>query len=258
MKNKLLLGCLAGTILIASLILIWRINYLSWLFGIYYFILLPGLLLLFLLFKQPFQFNRLIHISLIVPIGVAVSTLILLLQMYLYKYDYQVSVIVSGILNLGFLIGAYIRSGDLLLEGTGLKPIRLSKSSYFVIFFSLILIVASIYAYLLPKQTRTYTEFYYLDEHGSLPLTLKQNSDECLRIRIGIINHESQDKIYFVQIQRANQILQITNPFWVRNEQKWEDEVTITCNKINPGTEITIGLYRADDTQPYRKLRFIQ
>jgi uncharacterized membrane protein len=100
-----------------------------------------------------------------------------------------------------------------------------------------------------------FTEFYILGPSGMVEgyptnLTLGDEGEVIL----GIANHEHEMVNYTVVIELGNETIGMINNIMLRHEEKWEQNVVFTLNKVGERLKLAFLLYRNDGTDSYRSL----
>lgn len=73
------------------------------------------------------------------------------------------------------------------------------------------------------------------------------------RVIIGIINHEQETVSYRVKVRiegvRNNEV----EPIMLGDEQKWEEIVSFTADRVGDNQKVEFLLYKNGETEPYLK-----
>ncbi len=106
-----------------------------------------------------------------------------------------------------------------------------------------------------PNTGEKFTEFYILDSSGNASnyqTELKVN--EPIAYKIGISNHEYRTVNYSIKTVLDKDIL-LSKEVTIDNNQTWEQNLTVTPNKMVTGKELNFWLFKENNSlEPYREL----
>lgn len=119
----------------------------------------------------------------------------------------------------------------------------------------LVAIVAIVYAVVAPPVGERFTEFYILGPDGKADnypkkLTLGEEG----KVILGIVNNESENMTYSVEIKVGDEGNSTIGPLSLVNKEKWENEVEFTPAKAGKNQKVEFVLFRLGEAEPYRTL----
>jgi len=105
-----------------------------------------------------------------------------------------------------------------------------------------------------PKVGEKFTEFYILGLEGKAigyPEELKVGEEG--RVIIGIINHEQETVSYGIKVRIDGVTNSELEPVVLGDEQKWEEMVSFTPDRVGDNQKVEFLLYKNRETEPYLK-----
>jgi uncharacterized membrane protein len=224
--------------------------------GVILVLLLPGYLLLRLLWPKANEPNFLWRVAMILPISIALVGALLLLVNYFGAYEYASFLGMLALVNVGMALGVFARGGRLAFAGpessdrhdTLIGRARRYKPSAWhgALVLACVAFAGSIvYAGLTPRSSIGLTEFYALSADGALPLSNSGNNEAELEVRVGITNREGRAADY--------QLMVLSNTS-DNNVALWSGSVTVPDNSV---VEKTLSLPVSQDTESLQFLLFL-
>ncbi|MEG3067877.1 MAG: DUF1616 domain-containing protein [Syntrophaceticus schinkii] len=111
------------------------------------------------------------------------------------------------------------------------------------------------YVVAMPKVGEQFTEFYILGTDGKAegyPRELEEG--EKGEVIVGVVNHEYQQKKYYVEVRMDDLVLPREGPITLSHENKWENTMTFSYPSTRENLKVEFLLYREGDEEPYRSL----
>ena len=112
-----------------------------------------------------------------------------------------------------------------------------------------------IYVVAVPKTIGEFTEFYILgleDKAADYPLTLAVGDEG--KVIVGIVNHEGEEVSYRLEVRIDGEKKGNIEPIVLSDEQKWEEIVTFTVDKVGHKQKVEFLLYKLGQTEAYDSL----
>lgn len=239
--------------------------------GIVLAFLLPGYLLLRVLWPLGKELDSLWRLSMILPTSIAVVGALLLLVNYLGVYEYNKVVTLLILIDIALVIGVALRSKKVSSAKRGewnsqyydfMNRVRAYRPSgwHVVLALSFVVLIGSIiYAAWIPKKPLNFTEFYVLTPDGHLPLSFVRPLDSELSLDLVINNHEGRTVDYRVAIMAKTPDTVIL--LWSGSAATLDGATIEQPVRLElPSQDIEallLLLFLDDHTEPYRSLRLV-
>lgn len=270
-RNELykLILILAAIITGSIILLLVNLSFIRIIVGSFWVMILPGYLLLKILWPSEKDLEPIWRLSLLLPTSIALIGGVLLLMNYSWAYSFDRAVLLLVLLDVILLIIAFLRSSSQKILNTQGKSLMdylekikdyKPKLAHVILAISFFIFLGSIiFAAYTPRNTYTLTEYYVLNGDGSIPFSVQYQKDGDLDLNLVIANHEGRGMDYRAEIVAKAD----TGDF-----NLWSQQVSLTdgttegfpvnLTQIPYGTrELVFHLYVADSTNPYRSLRVI-
>ncbi len=109
-----------------------------------------------------------------------------------------------------------------------------------------------------PKVGEEYTEFYILGREGkAADYPEELEIGETGTVVVGIVNHESQEVRYRVEIRSAGMLSQRLGPVLLQHDQEWEQEVGVVLETAGERQKVEFLLFKEGEGEPYRSLHLL-
>lgn len=101
----------------------------------------------------------------------------------------------------------------------------------------------------------TFTEFYVLGPGGKAEgYPRRLFVGDRAEVMLGIVNHESRQARYTVQIRAGSEVLGRVGPLILGHDEKWEQRVTFTPRRPGGRVKVEFLLFMDGGSSPYRQL----
>ena len=107
-----------------------------------------------------------------------------------------------------------------------------------------------------PRVSERFSEFYILGPGGTAAdYPVELSLGEQGKVILGIINQEDQEMTYLVEVRIEGDKVQEVGPIKIVPEEKWEQEVAFSLQKVGEDQRVDFLLFKAGGSQPYRQLQ---
>ena len=233
-------------------------------FGLPFLLLFPGYTLILTLFPKRDQIKDIERVALSLGLSIAVVPLIGLILNYT-PFGITLESTLYSVAGFIFLM-SFI---------TWLRLRRLDESERFNIELKIewstsvgrwdkvlkaILVVSvlaaiGVLSYVLatPKVGEKFTEFYVLGSGGEASgYPTEISLGEETSVILGIVNHEQETVEYRVDIVIDSIKYNEVGPLFLANDEKWQDTVNFSLNKLGDNQKVEFLLYKSDQDEVYR------
>ena len=116
-------------------------------------------------------------------------------------------------------------------------------------------IAALVYVVTAPRAEEHFTDFYLLGSEGMLQdypneLALGEQAE----VTLGIVNHESEDVSYNIQVVFDGETVQEIGPITLADEEEWGDQVPLVPTRIGDDQKVEFLLFKGQGGKPYLTL----
>jgi uncharacterized membrane protein len=113
----------------------------------------------------------------------------------------------------------------------------------------------AVYTLVWSKAEENFTEFYILNESGEIDRYPRElNAGTTGYVKVDIINRENRQMTYNLAITLSGEIIKEVGPIILRSEEKWEEEVSFTPERVGENQKMEFLLYRDGESEPYQLL----
>ena len=263
--ENLLLGINVLSIILIIFIALLPSNVLRIVLGLPFILFFPGYTLLSALFPRRDELSGVARAALSFGLSIAITPLIGLITNYtpwgVGLYSILVGVAVFVFLTSVIAWYRCVRLSDseslstkIKIDFSQWKTISVWNKALSIVLVVLILgsIGTLAYAIVTPKQGEEFTEFYVLGPNGEAegyPTELSMG--QTGKVILGIINHEGEDNlVYSVEVSIDGGLKQTIGPLTLDDEEKWEDEVSLSPDKMGDNQKVEFSLYKQDEDEP--------
>lgn len=235
-----------------------------------YVLFIPGYLVTAVLFPKTGDLENLNRISLSVGLSIIIVPLIGLLQNWLPWGITLLPMMLSlTLFDAVLMVLGWSRRRKLpeeqrftLAFNINIEKLKIKFKSNKIIYSILLTIVLTIVTALIfmlifpPKAGKCFTEFYITGKNGTvagLPKQLQVGAEEA--VTVTVINNEYQKTVYRIEIRLDGKVIQSISDISLKNNEKWENVVSIKADKASSPAKVEFLLFRNKDTAPYRQLR---
>ncbi len=100
------------------------------------------------------------------------------------------------------------------------------------------------------------TEFYMLNSAGqALNYPRETQIGKPVELKIGMVNHQGANSHYRIEVRSGDQLISQVGSFVLQENERWEQPLVISVNKIQDSQEISIYLLYNENQTPFRQLR---
>jgi uncharacterized membrane protein len=263
MKKNLISWLLLLLVVVNAIILIYIDNtFIRYIAGFIQVIILPGFLLLKVMISEN-RINFIWRWSLTFPLSLAIVSLILLIINYFFIYDYQFIIVIISTLNFIFISIWIFQKQTTVVRSNGFQLPKFPKYTEFKKLIPYIFLIASILffaisilsAFVLPKKSQYFTEFYIITDDKTLPYTLSLSTNNILSFKLGITNNESNVSDYQIVLKSGDNMFIISDLVHLRvgDNRLMNFEIPIPKNLQSNEVEFLLNLN--GKPFPYRKLK---
>jgi uncharacterized membrane protein len=241
--------------------------------GVLIVFILPGYLLLQILWPSNESLDLLRRITLILPTSMAIVGVLLLIVNYFFVYHYENTVMALAVLEIFLGLTANSRSKKFIPSmhsiskmRTGVISMKAPKWDMAQIFLGISILIFSIsitHTFITPRQSRDTTEFF-LNEPGSYiesqHRNIKNGGSQNLMVAIG--NYESGIHEYHIEVwgvkspDGESMLINMTDKFYVRENKLVEKMIPLNFPPDFNSQGVEVLLFIDDDPDPYRRLLF--
>jgi uncharacterized membrane protein len=112
-----------------------------------------------------------------------------------------------------------------------------------------------VYATQTPRIAERFTEFYILGPEGKAENYPREVIlGESSQVIVGIVNREQKNTTYRLEISIDGQSVEQMGSITLTKDEKWEQTVTFTAERLGLNQKVEFLLYRGDESNPYRTL----
>ena len=136
-------------------------------------------------------------------------------------------------------------------------PVWGSSSLHKVLFIILVMVVVGalgslVYLIAVPRVGETFTEFYVLGLDGKAAGYPEEvGVGEEGKVIVAVVNHEHEVVSYRVEVSIDGVKNNEMGPFVLENEQKWEEIVSFTPDKVGDNQKVDFFLYKNGEAVPF-------
>ncbi|MFX1536194.1 MAG: DUF1616 domain-containing protein [Promethearchaeota archaeon] len=125
----------------------------------------------------------------------------------------------------------------------------LKKSLLTILILAIISVIGSlIYITAISKSGEAFTEFYLLGLEGIAENYPEQLViDEIEKVTVGIINHEHEQKSYWIKVLIDGQESNEAGPILLEDGEQWEGNVTFTPKLPGENQKVEFLLFKGDE-----------
>jgi uncharacterized membrane protein len=235
--------------------------------GLLFTFLFPGYTLVAALFPRKSDLGTVERIALCFGLSIVIVCLIGLLLNYTPLGVRLVAVVIS-IASFTFIASAIALYRRRILPKeqrfelkphislSGWREHKLDRALTLLLTLSLIGAVGTLgYVTTMPKVGEKFTDFYVLGPTGmaeDYPHHLVVGEEG--KVILGIINKESQEMNYFVEVRIEGDKVQELGPISLPHEGKWESEVVFAPERVGENQKVEFLLFKSEKSEPYREL----
>ena len=146
----------------------------------------------------------------------------------------------------------------LLLKFPGLRgQSKLDRALTLILALSIIGAIGLLaYVVVTPRVSERFSEFYILGPGGTAAdYPVELSLGEQGKVILGIINQEDQEMTYLVEVRIEGDKVQEVGPIKIVPEEKWEQEVAFSLQKVGEDQRVDFLLFKAGGSQPYHQLQ---